>query len=192
VRRVVRDRHREDVLVGEPAGLRRQQLRAERFAHPHEREPGRAQQVLHRAAGHHVGAERAHVELERTDRLVAVREHDRSGRVTEVRDRRHVVAVAGAERESGAADESRPRVDRRCEALDRDAAVGLRSDVHDLRAPQLLCVRDLADGRELVLADDDPVSVSRELERRTSALTPWETDVVTATSSGSACSRAGE
>ena len=55
-------------------------------------------------------------------------------------------------------DERRPLVDGRGERL----RVGL--DVHHLRAAQLLRVRDLADGRELVLGDDDPVALAVEVE----------------------------
>ena len=85
VRRVVGDGHREDVLVGEPAGLRREQLRAQESAHPHEAEPGGAEQVLDGATGDDVGAERARVELDRADRLVAVGEDDRAARMARAR-----------------------------------------------------------------------------------------------------------
>ena len=86
------------------------------------REAGRAEQVLDGPAGDDVGAERAHVELERADRLVAVGEHERAVRVRELGDRGHVVAVARAERDGRAADERRPLVDRLGEALERDRA----------------------------------------------------------------------
>ena len=80
VRRVVRDRHLEDVLVGEPARLRRQELeRSDSRSHMNA-EAGRAEQVLHRATGDDVDAERADVELERPDRLVAVGEDERTVR----------------------------------------------------------------------------------------------------------------
>ena len=166
VRRVVGDGHGEDVLVGEPACLRRHERLAQRPSKPHEAEPCRAQQVLHGSGSDDVGAEGSDVELERTDRLVAVREEGRSRGVRELGDRRDVVAVARAERHGRAADERRPLVDRVGEALERDAAVVLRPDVDDLGAAKLLRVRDLTDRRELVLADDDPVPLAREIERR--------------------------
>ena len=56
----------------------------------------------------------------------------------------------------------------------------------DFGAPQLLRMRDLADGRELVLRDDDAVALAVECSAETSPLTPWDTEVVTATSSASA------
>ena len=128
--------------------------------------PGRAEQVLDRPAGDDVGAERAHVELERADRLVAVGEHERAVLVGELGDRGDVVAVARAVGDGRAADERRPLVDRLREALERDRAVRLGLDVDDLRAAQLLRVRDLADGRELVLADHDPVRPPRSSGER--------------------------
>ena len=51
------------------------------------------------------------------------------------------------------------------EVLERNAPVRLGPHVDDLRPAQLLRVRDLPDGRELVLADDDPVSLARKVER---------------------------
>ena len=72
-RRVVRDVHLEDVLVGEPAGLRRQQLGQELAPHVEEAEARRGEQVLDRPAGDEVDAERAGVEVDRADRLVASR-----------------------------------------------------------------------------------------------------------------------
>ena len=132
---------------------------------PHEPEACRPEQVLHRPAGHRVGAERAHVELDRAARLVAVGQDERSGGVGGLRDRRDVVAVARAVGERRAADERRPLVDRLREALRGDRAVRARLDVDDLGAAQLLRVRDLADGRELVLADHDPVPLPVERER---------------------------
>ena len=166
VRRVVGDGHREDVLVGEPARLRRQQRTAKRLAQPHEAEPGRAEQVLHRSARDDVDAERANVELDRAERLVAVGEHDRAVGVRELGDRGDVVPVTRSKRDRRAADERSPLVDRLGKALERDAPVRLWSYVDDLGAAQLLRMRDLADGRELVLADDDAVPLAREVECR--------------------------
>ena len=80
-------------------------------------------------------------------------------------DRAHVVAMARPERHGRAAHERRPLVDGVGKALQRDAAVGLGPNVDDLGAAQLLGVRDLAHGRELVLADHDPVALTREVER---------------------------
>ncbi len=51
------------------------------------------------------------------------------------------------------------------EALDGNAPVRLGANVDDLRAAKLLCVRDLPDRGELVLADDDPVPLAGEIER---------------------------
>jgi hypothetical protein len=93
MRRVVGDGHREDVLVREPARLRRQQSHTHRGAQPHEAEPGGAEQVLDGAARHHVGAQRPHVDLERAERLIAVGEDDGAVLVAELRDRAHVVAM---------------------------------------------------------------------------------------------------
>ena len=76
-----------------------------------------------------------------------------------------VVAVARAVREGRAADERRPLVDGLGEALGRDRAVGIRPDVDHLRPAELLCMGDLADRRELVLGDHDPVPIAVERER---------------------------
>ena len=142
-------------------GLCREKLGAELRPKPHEAEARRAEQVLHRAAGDDVRTQRPHVDLERADRLVAVGEKERAARVRQLRDRADVVAVARAEGHGRAAHERRPLVDRVREALEGDAAVGLGPDVDDLGAAKLLRVRDLPDGRELVLADDDPVPLAR-------------------------------
>ena len=84
----------------------------------------------------------------------------------ELRDRAHVVAVARSERDRRAANERRPLVDCFGEVLDGDAPVRLGADVDDLRPAELLCVCDLPDGGELVLADHDPVPLAGEIERR--------------------------
>ena len=111
-----------------------------------------------------VRAERADVELERADGLVAVRQEERAGRVRELGHRRHVVPVTRPEGHGRAADERGPLVDLGGEALERDAPVVLGADVDDLGAAELLRVRDLPDRRELVLADDDAVPLAREVE----------------------------
>ena len=59
-------------------------------------------------------------------------------------------------------------------------------DVDDLGAAQLLRVRDLADGRELVLADHDLRPRAARSSAETMPLTPCVTEVVTASSAGSA------
>ena len=69
----------------------------------------------------------------------------------------------------------------------RDRPVGLGPHVDDLGAAQLLRVRDLADGRELVLADHD-LRPRAQVERGDDPLTPCVTEVVTASSAGSALS----
>ena len=108
-----------------------------------------------------------HVELDRARRLVAVREHERSTGVGDLGDRGDVVPVARSVRDRRAADERRPLVDGLRKALDGDRAVRLGPHVDDLGAPQLLCVSDLADRGELVLADDDAVApAALERQRR--------------------------
>ena len=84
----------------------------------------------------------------------------------ELGDRGHVVAMTRPEGHRSAADERRPFVDCICEALERNAPVRLGPDVNDLGAAELLRMRDLADGGELVLADHDAVPLAREIERR--------------------------
>ena len=164
VGRVVGDVHPEDVLVGEPAGLRRHQPGEDLAPHPEKAETGRGEQVLDRSARDEVGTERAHVDLDRPGRLVAVGEDERSVRVGDLGDRGDVVAVARAIRDRRAADESGALVDRLGEALGRNRAVGVGPHVHHLGAAQLLRMGDLADRRELVLADHDPVAAAA-LER---------------------------
>ena len=70
----------EDVLVGEPARLGRQRASraAPRAAPTGTPRPAEREQVLDRPARDDVGAERAHVELDRARRLVAVGEHERA------------------------------------------------------------------------------------------------------------------
>ena len=129
--------------------------------------PARCEQVLDRSAGDEVGAERTNVELDRADGLVAVGEHERAVRVGGLGDRGDVVPVACPVGDRRAADERRALVDRCCELLGRDRAVGLGPHVHDLRPAQLLRVGDLADRRKLVVADHDPVPpAALERERR--------------------------
>ena len=117
VRGVVGDRHREDVLVGEPAGLRRNEPSVDLRPDPHEAEPGRAEQVLDGAARDDVGAERPHVELDRAAGLVAVGKHERARGVRDLGDRGDVVPMPRAVRERRAADERRALVDRLREPL---------------------------------------------------------------------------
>ncbi len=90
---------------------------------------------------------------------------------------------ASCSRRAPSARRSPPRSARRGSTRRRRAGRGRP------RPAQLLRVRDLADRRELVLADHDPVSLTARPSAETSALTPWETDVVTATSSAWAWSR---
>ena len=99
----------------------------------------------------------ADVERDRAGRLVAVRETERALLVREARDLGDVEPVARAVRDRGAADERRPLVDRLGEALERDAAVGIRAHVDDLCSPELLRMRDLTDRRELELRDHDAI-----------------------------------
>ena len=169
--RVVGDVHLEDVLVGEPAGLGRHQAAEHLAPHPEEAEAGGGEQVLDRSARDEVGTERAHIDLDRPRRLVAVGEHERAACMRDLGDRRDVVAVAGAIRDGRAADERRALVDRLGEALGRDRAVGVGTHVHHLGAAELLRVSDLTDRRELVLADHDAVAAAAlERERRDDAV----------------------
>ena len=96
---------------------------------------------------------------DRADSLVAVHEHQRAAAPRERVDRLDVVDGARAVGDEGRADERRPLVDRLLVRL------GLGRDLDDLGAAELLRVRDLADRRELVLRDHDPVPRSREVER---------------------------
>ncbi len=105
------------------------------------------------------------VEGDRASRLVAVGETERTLVVRDAGDLGDVEPVAGAVRDRGAADERRALVDGLGEALERDAAVGIRAHVDDLRPPQLLRVCDLTDRGELELGDDDPVPPRLERER---------------------------
>ena len=133
--------------------------------HPHEAETGGPQQVLDRPTRDGIGTERADVELDRAACLVAVGQHDRARGVRRLGDRGHVVPVAGAVGERRAADERRSLVDRLGKPLRRDRAVAVGPDVHDLRSAQLLRMGDLADRRELVLGDHDPVPLTAQVER---------------------------
>ncbi len=133
---------------------------------PHESETRRPEQVLDGPARDHVRAERADVELDRPARLVAVGKHDRAGCVGRLRDRADVVPMPRAVGERRAADERRPLVDRLGEPLRRDLPVRAGVHVDDLRSAELLRMRDLADGRELVLADHDPVPLAVERQCR--------------------------
>ena len=82
-------------------------------------------------------------------------------------------------------------VDRLVEPLERDLRAVGGHDVH-LGAAQLLRVPDLADRRELEVADHDLAAASPKSIALASALTPAESDVVTATSSGCAVDEARE
>ena len=72
-------------------------------------------------------------------------------------DARDVEPPAVAEAHVRDGDQGGALVDRRLEALERDRAVRLRRDVHHADAASLLGVGDLADRRELEVADDDRV-----------------------------------
>ena len=158
MRPIALDLHVEDVLVREPARLHRDELLDEPRPQRHEREPGRREQVLDGAADDDVSRLRR-VERQRADPLVAVDEHQRAVLTGEPVDRFDVVHRARPVRDERRADERGPLVDR--------GGVGLRVglDVDDLGAAQLLGVGDLADRRELVRRDHDPVPLAPELER---------------------------
>jgi hypothetical protein len=158
MRPVALDLHVEDVLVREPAGLHRHQLLDEARPERHEREPGRGEQVLHGPADDDVARLRG-VERDRPDPLVAVDEHQRAVPACEPVDRLDVVHRPRPVGDEGGRDERGSLVDRGRIRL----RLGL--DLDDLCAAQLLRVRDLADRRELVRRDDDPVPLAAELER---------------------------
>ncbi len=133
--------------------------------HEHERETSRREQVFHGPGGEQVDAELADVQRDRAGRLVAVCKTQRAPLPRKASDLGDVEAIAAPVRDRGAADEGSPLVDRLREALERDPAVGLRAHVDDLRPPQLLCVRDLADRGELELGDHDPRAPLIERQR---------------------------
>jgi hypothetical protein len=156
MRPVALDLHLEDVLVGEPAGLGRQPA-AKLFADVHVGKPGRGEEVLDGSADDDV-ADRRGAEGERAGALVGVHEHRRPVLASDAVDRLHVVRAAGPEGDERRRDQRRPLVD--------GGRIRLRLGLHvdDLGAAQLLRVRDLADRRELVLRDDDPVSLTGEVD----------------------------
>src|ERR687888_152904 len=120
-----------------------------------ERAAGRAEQVLEHAGGEEVDVELPYVEGQRADRLVGVEEDEGAALVREARDRRDVEPRAVAVADMGDRDEQRVVVDRALEVLERDRAVAGLRDVDDARAPRLLRVPDLADGRELPVGEHD-------------------------------------
>ena len=168
-RRVVVDVHLEDVAVGEPAGRRRLDRLDELAAAVEEPEPGRAEQVLEHAGDEEVAIQGAHVDRQRADRLVRVDQDERAALVREPRDRLDVVAAAVAEADVRDRDERRLLVDRLLEALERDRPVRLGGHVLDPHAAPLLRVPDLADRRELEVADDDLVAARRRSAGRSRA-----------------------
>ena len=121
---------------------------------PHEAEPGRAEQVLEHAGRKHVDPELPHVERIRADRLVGVEHDEGAPLVRDLRDLLDVEPRAVAITDGGDRHDGGLLVDRLVEPLDGDLrSVGVH--VHDLGAAQLLRVPDLADGRELEVADHD-------------------------------------
>ncbi len=163
-RRVVVDVHLEDVAIGEPARRRGLDPLHELAAAVEEAEPGRAEQVLEHASGQEVAVERAHVDRQRADRLVGVDEHRRARLVRDAADALDVEPAAVPEADVRDRHQRRPLVDCRLEALQRDRPVRFRRHVHDPHAAPLLRVRDLADSRELEVADHDRVAPVAEAE----------------------------
>ena len=155
----------------------------------HEREPGRGEQVLDRARCQQVDAERTRRRAGSLRPPGSCRRGKRALLVREAGDLGDVEPVAGAVRDRGAADERRALVDRLGEALERDAAVGSGRTWTTSAPRELLRVGDLTDRRELELGDDDPVPPRSSGSALTRLLTACETEVVTATSSGSAAMR---
>ena len=190
-RRVAAVVHLEDVLVGEPAGLRSAvSSLGETRPRPQEAEPGRAEQVLEDAGREHVDAELAHVERVRADRLVGV-EHDE--RAVLVRDRRDLLdrqprAVAVADR--GDRDDRGALVDR---LVERSTGSPGRRPTCTTSAPRSSCACQICpivgNSKSLITTFG---ALARSRSRDASALTPAESDVVTATSSGCAADEARE
>ena len=147
--RVVVDVHREDVLVGEPAGRRRPGPLPELAAAVEERESGRAEQVLEDAGGEEVDVELLHVDRHRADRLVGVEQHERAA------------ARGRCARPSAGRRPSRPSGSETCvvETSSVSSSIAGSSssgcDVGHARAARLLRVPDLADRRELEVGEDD-------------------------------------
>jgi len=139
-RRVVVDVHREDVLVGEPAGRGRPCALPAVAAAIEEGKARGAEQVFE-----HPCCEEVHVQLldvyrQRADRLVRVEEDERSllvGRPNHLRDVGHRPGAIGHMRRR---DEERVVVDRLRKLL--------RLRVSDPRPARLLCMPDLADRGE--------------------------------------------
>ena len=156
---------------------------------PHEAEAGRAEQVLDRPAGDDVGTERADVELDRAARLVAVGEHERA--VRRARPRR------SRRRRAGAPSGRRRSCSRRAPSARRSPRRSARAGSGRRRpgrtwttsAPRSSCACAICPtvGNSYSLITIRFRSPSRG-SAETSALTPCETEVVTATSSASAWS----
>ena len=125
-------------------------------AHPHEAEPRGAEQVLEDAGRERVDAELLHVDRIRAGGLVGVEEHERAVLLADPRD------LLGGQPRAVAVADGRDRDDRGA-LVDRALDVLRRDDVH-LRTAQLLRVPDLADRRELVVADHD-LRPLREVDR---------------------------
>ena len=190
VRRVVGDRHREDVLVGEPAGLRRDEALVDLGPEPHEPEAGRAEQVLDGATRDGVGAERRACRARprrRPDSCRRARARPRRARPRRSRRRR-----------AGGPCGRRPSCSRRAPCARRSPPRSARAGIAPsssgrtctTSAPRSSCAcaicPTVGNSYSLITIRFRPASRG---SAETSALTPCDTDVVTATSSASAWSR---
>ena len=145
--------HGEDVLVGEPAGLRRPDALDEVAAAVEEAKARGAEQVLEHARAEEVEAEPLDVDRQRADRLERVEEDERAALVRELDDRRNVDHRPVAVTDVRDRDEQRVVIDRALEMLDRNRSVGRCLDVDDTRAARFLGVPDLPDRRKFPVGE---------------------------------------
>ena len=152
--------------------------------------PGRGEQVLDRAARDEVGPERARVELDRADGLVAVGQHERALRVRDLGDRRRrrrgdPCGTRSSRSRRGPCARRSPR--RSARAGSMPSASGRTCTTS---APRSACAcaiwPTVGNSYSLITMRVRPPRSSGSAE--TMAFTPCETDVVTAISSVEACS----
>ena len=157
--------------------------------HVEEAEPRGREQVLHRPTRDEVDAERTDVQVDGADGLVAVGEAQRAVLVRDPRDLGDVLAVTRPVRDRRAAHERRPLVDRLGEPLDGDRRRPLGRTC-TTSAPRSSCAcaiwPTVGNSYSLITIFGLPPRSSGSA--LTIPFTPCETDVVTASSAGSACS----
>ena len=127
--RVVGVVHGEDVLVREPAGLRRPDPLDQITAAVEESEPRRPEQVLEDPSPEEVDPELGDVDRQRADRLERVEQDECAAFVRELHDCGHVEHRAVAITDVCERNDERVVVDRALEVLERDRAVGRGGDV---------------------------------------------------------------